>query len=366
MINDYFSGLDNMFSKNKWEFLKLIAECKQYNSEDVAMIFKALYKAEELHSGQYRKSGEPYINHPIGAASILARLGLDSFTIAGTLLHDTVEDTNYTLSECEKDFNPTIAKLVDGVTKIGNDVNKPTHEKIINGMMEEPRILAIKSGDRLHNMKTLEALSEKKQIEIANETKTFYIPITKILGIYKLTAEFQDLCTYYLHRNEFIKLYKQKELLKDEYYKTLISLGEEARYKLSGEGIALKYDYRIKNVGAIYQELKTKKSEFDIEDLFAIKLILKEIDECYKAMDVIKSVSLVKQNTFFDYIKNPKYNGYKSLNTDVKYSDIDIQIRIRTNDMQNTNTLGIFSDLNEDAKDKLTNYMKKKLENLKG
>ena len=188
-IDKYFNGLGNYFSKNSADFLNLIPECNQFNVEEIKVIYKALYKAMELHSGQVRKTGDPYINHPIGAASILASYGLDYEVVSAALLHDTIEDTSYTLDDCEKDFGKNIARLVDGATKIGRDVNHYTHKKILDNIKFDARFIAVKAGDRLHNLYTLEALSKNKQKEIALETKCFYVPIAKILGIYKLKDE---------------------------------------------------------------------------------------------------------------------------------------------------------------------------------
>lgn len=361
----YFEKLGCNFAKNHGEFLKLIPSCPQFNSEQIKLIYKALYKATELHKGQKRKSGEPYITHPIGAASILAQFGLDYLTVVGALLHDVVEDTEYTLGECERDFGTNVTKIVDGVTKIGNDVNDATHEKIIKASKEEPRIIAVKvGGDRLHNMYTLDALKPYKQIELATETKEFYVPITKILGIYQLKDELQDLCQYYLNKEESIKINKIREQMKFKYNDTLEQIGSKTQEILSKSGIAMRYEYRIKNFGSIYEEMENGSNLNDIDDLLAIKMVLNDPLMCYEALGAIHSISKPIKDSFKDFIASPKNNGYRSLNTNVLFKDANIQVRIRTNDMQNTNNLGVFSDLNDDVKNRLSSDMKKELDRL--
>lgn len=360
----YFSKLDNQFSKDYHEFINLIPNCKQFTSNEIAMIYKALYKAIKLHKGQKRKTGEPYVNHPIAAASILAIYGLDFETVSAALLHDTIEDTNYTLQECEKDFGSVITSLVDGVTKIGMDVNEPTHEKILNSARKDIRSVAVKLGDRLHNMHTLSALKPAKQIEIATETKDFYVPITRILGIYRLKDELQDLCLFYLDNESFLKYYNLREKLKQEDNKRLNDLGQNAQELLSKIGIGMRFNYRVKNVGGIYEEILNNKDIKDIDDLLAIKMIVNEPIMCYQALGIVNNLSKPIYGGVEDYIASPKSNGYKSLNTNVIYKDANIQTRIRTEDMQKTNDLGVFSDLDTNKQKNVTDQMQKELDKL--
>lgn len=363
-VNKYFKKLGDMFPKNQNEFLKLIPNCKQLNYNEISMIYKAFYKAIELHDGQFRKTGAPYISHPIAVAGLLAGFGFDYEMITAALLHDTIEDTEYTLNECEKEFGEVIATLVDGVTKIGTDVNEPTHQKIIDAAHEDVRTIAIKSGDRLHNLYTLEALKEEKQKEIATETEEFYIPISKILGIYKLKDEFQDLCTFYLDRQGFIDSYEKRQWLKKKCGPKCTSLADKTMVELSKHNIAMSYNYRIKNTGAIHEELRKSNNVKDIKDLLAIKMILKEQIACYEALGIVHSLSKPLEGTFEDFIANPKTNGYQSLNTNVKYNDANMQIRIRTEKMQGTNDLGVFSNLNDDAQKMVSEKMKDDLNKL--
>ncbi len=362
-VKKYFGSLDNMFSKNIEEFIKLIPTCSQFSKEDVKVIYKALYKATSLHVGQKRKNGDPYITHPISVASLLANLGFDFETVAAALLHDTIEDTNYTLSDCERDFGPAITKIVDGVTKIGNDVNTETHDKILKATLDDPRIIAVKAADRLHNMYTLSALSSSKQIEISTETNAFYVPIAKILGIYRLKDELQDLCLYYLNKERFVHIYEQRKNLKLKYNETLDELGCKTQVFLSEKGIAMSYKHRIKNVGGIYEELQNNNNDV-LSDLLAIKMVLDDNNMCYETLGIVHNISKPIGGGFMDFIGAPKNNGYRSLNTNVIYNDANVQVRIRTKQMQKTNDMGIFSDLNSDVKVRLNNDMKEELNKL--
>ncbi len=365
-VKKHFEKLGNQFAHNQDEFLKLIPNCTRFDNDQVRLIYKALYKADELH-GKYskpRKSGEPYITHPIAVSSILVKYGLDASTVAAALLHDTVEDTPYTLYDCEKDFGEEIATLVDGVTKIGHDVNNATHEKIIKSAEKDVRSIGIKSGDRLHNMYTLDALKPSKQIEIATETKNFYVPIAKILGIYQLKDELQDLCLYYLDKDEFFKYENERNRLKNKYEKLCIDLADETQYRLSKLGIGMNYNYRIKNIGGIYEEVINGNEIKDISDLLAIKMVLADVSMCYKTLDVVHDFTYPIMKSLEDYISDPKENGYKSLNTNVLYKDANVQVRIRTKQMQGVNDIGVFSDCNDDVQKRVNSSMKENLNKL--
>lgn len=364
-VKNHFEKLGNQFITNKNDYLKLIPSCKQFNEDDVRIIYKALYKAIELHKdSKPRKSGEAYITHPIAVSSVLAGYGLDGMTVASALLHDTIEDTSYTLKDCENDFGTAITTLVDGVTKIGKDVNAATHEKIIKSVDKDVRSIAIKVADRLHNMYTLEFLKPSKQIEISTETKDFYVPITKILGIYQLKDELQDLSLYYLNNDLFLKYEKKRNRLKNKYLSICDELGDEVQDVLSKSGIAMNYSTRVKNIGAIYEELENCKNINEIDDLLAIKMVLTNPIMCYQALGIVHELGRPVVGKLEDFIALPKENGYRSLNTNIKYKDADIQVRIRTDKMQGTNNLGVFSDLNDDIQKKVNSSMRKSLRKL--
>ena len=347
-IKEHFPKLNESFVTDFDSYLKLIPTCKQLSSSDIKVIYKALYKASLLHKNMKRKSGEDYITHPIAVSSLLANYGLDAFTLTAALLHDTVEDTIYTLEECEKEFGYKIASLVDDVTKVGKDVNLKTHEKIIESVNNDVRAIAIKSADRLHNMYTLDFMSPSKQIEIATETKDFYVPIAKILGIYKVKDELQDLCLYYLNYDEFLNFEEKRNKYKEKYKNACELFGTKVQKELSMLGIGMYYNYRIKNVGALYEESLKRKN---IDDLVAIKIVLKNKLDCYQTLGICHRIGKQKEGMMHDYISSPKDNGYRSLNTNISFKNKDIQVRIRTEEMQKINDLGVFADLDYDKKE---------------
>lgn len=363
-VEERFKKLGSMFKEEESDFLKLIPT-KFDDPNEIRRIYKALMTATKMHKdNKPRKSGKPYITHPRAVASILAEFGFDSESVIAALLHDLIEDTDYTLKECERDFGTDVATMVDGVTKIGSDVNKPTHEKIISASSKNIKSLAIKGADRLHNMYTLEYMSPKKQVEIATETDYFYIPITKILAIYQLRDEFQDLCMFYLHNPEFKYYDSIRNNLKQHYIPICEELADETQVRLTRMGIAMTYDCRIKNVGGIYSEVQKGKNIRDIDDLVAIKMRLKQEGDCYHTLDVVDGISLIDNESKKDYIENPKTNGYRSLNVNTHYEKSNIQVRVRTEKMQRINDLGVFSDLNDDVQKRVSENMRKSLNDL--
>lgn len=362
--NKYFNKLNKLFCKDYHEFINLIPNCKRYSADEIRLIYKALHKAISLHQGQVRKTGEEYVNHPIAVASILAYYGFDYETICAALLHDSIEDTCYTLRDCENDFGYNVASLVDGVTKIGKDVNEPTHVKLIKSAEKDIRCIAIKLADRLHNMLSLGVFKEEKIKEKTLETVNFYIPITKILGIYRIKDELQDLCMFYLYNDEFLNYKNKREELKKKNYGKLNRLASLTQENLSKQGVSMLYNYRIKNVGSVHEEVLKGTKLYDIDDLLAIKMIVKEPIMCYQGLGVVHGISSPINNGVEDFIALPKSNGYKSLNTNVIYKDSCVQVRIRTEDMQKTNDLGVFSDLDASVQKNVTEQMKKELNKL--
>ncbi len=361
-----FPKLSKAFVTTHEDYLKLIPNCKQLDKNDVNIIYKALYVATKLHeNSKKRKSGEDYITHPVAVSSLLANFGLDGETVVGALLHDVVEDTEYTLKDCEREFGSRIATLVDGVTKVGHDINSATHDKIVRSIVDKDvRCYGIKGADRLHNMYTLGYMKLNKQIDISNETLDFYITICKILGIYKLKDELQDLCLYHLDNESFEKYKVLRGKLKEKYKDLFESLGTKTQEKLSKLGVGMRFDYRIKNIGALYEEVKNGLDVYDIDDLLAIKMVVTDPSMCYQTLGIIHELGSPINGSFEDFIAVPKENGYKSLNTNIKYKDANIQVRIRTEDMQKSNDLGVFSDLNSDMQSKVNESMRKSLYNL--
>ena len=360
----YFPKLDNMLAKDKKEFLKLIPECKQFDKNDINKIYEALLLAQKMHAKEKRKTGEPYVNHPIAVASLITSIGLDAESTISALLHDVPENTGYPISEIEKEFGTDVASIVDGVTKIGKDVNEPTHKKIISSSEKDIRVAAVKTADRFHNMATLYALKKEKQIEIATESSDFYIPILKALGIYEVKDELQDLCLYYLDNDAFFEYLKIKNELEKKYNNHINKLGEEMQNLLCRYGYAMRYKYRVKNVGGMNEDVKRGKKIENINDLLAIKMIVEDLPVCYQTLGLIHRLAQPVFNKVEDYIALPKKDGYRSLNTNIMYKDSEIQVRIRTKEMQEVNDLGVFANWSKDKQKEVSKSMIKELEKI--
>lgn len=352
-VKRYFKELSNNMERNHASFIKLIDNAN-YSIEERSEILKAYYRAMQLHGGQVRKSGEPFILHPLNIACVLIDKGFNYETICAALLHDTVEDTNYTLEDIKSEFGDTIAMLVDGVTKMkGTNFSnreqekQATHEKIIESITKDARIIAIKLVDRLHNMLTLTALTDAKQREIASETKEFYVPLARFLGIYQLKDELQDLCLFYLNQEAFLEYYERRNVIKAQNVPAYKYVSGETSKSLLEKGVMMRPYYKVKNVGGIYAELENGKKIKEIDDLVAIRMVVGEQMECYQALGVIHNILDCEHvlGTLNDYISTPKYNGYSSLNTVIrwKYSDYNLQARIRTEEMNLRNSLGAVS-----------------------
>lgn len=355
-IKFYFSELQNNFINYFFELLKEINDSNNYSKEEIEMICKAYKIASQAHGNTLRSSGEPYIIHPLNVAHILVQYGFDADTICAALLHDTVEDTSYTLDEIKNDFNETISFLVDGVTKIKKLSKEEqeifTHQKLLNSITKDARVIAIKLADRLHNMVTLEALSFEKQQENARETRDFYVPLARRLGIYKLKDEIQDLSLFFLDKPAFETYYELREKIKDKYLDEYEEIGIKTADTLAQRNIPLDYNFKVKNIGGIYSEtngeIVKKIEDIKIDDLVAIRMVLNEIGECYQALGVVHEFTKPIHHKFRDYISSPKQNGYKSLNTNVLTDrNSEFQVRIRTKEMQKRNALGMVFNWND-------------------
>lgn len=348
--NIYFKELSKKFEKNYFEFLTLVR--KNYSVFELQRILMAYNIANEAHFGQKRLSGEPFINHPLNVAYVLAETGFDCETICAALLHDVVEDTNYTKEDIIQIFGNVIANLVDGVTKMkGSDFTSKkekeiaTHKKILDSITKDARIIAIKLADRLHNMFTLEFLREEKQKEIARETLDFYVNLARILGIYQIKDELQDLCLFILNKDEFLRIYELRQKLYETYEKDFEYIDSNSKQNLKKLGVNLTSIYKIKNVGGIYSSLSADVPLNEINDLLAVRMIVEKVKDCYKTLGVVHSICKSVPDSFKDLISEPKYNGYQSLMTNViTPNNAEFQVRIRTSNMQKTNELGIVSN----------------------
>ena len=346
---EYFKKISNQFNKTYFDFLNLLIKQNKYKKEEMDLIIKAYNIADSLHSNQTRLSGEKYIIHPLNVAYLLCSYGFDYETLCAALLHDTLEDTKYTKEKLEKDFNTNIANLVDGVTKMKktnfldrNEINRLTHQKIMNSITKDARIIAIKLADRIHNMYTLEYKSKDRQIEIAHETYDFYVNLARILGIYEIKDELEDLSFYYMNKDLFLKYYDIRENIKINNlfdYNDIVN-NIKNKYEKSFEN-----NYKVKNVAGIYKKNEEGYKLEEIEDLVAIRLILSEVKDCYEMLELIKNMYSYKKDSIKDLIKNPKYNGYRSLNININNGlNSDFQVRMRTSKMQIKNELGMIYD----------------------
>ena len=333
-------------------YQELIASVKKYHpSTDITLIEKAYGIAKDFHEGQVRKSGEPYIIHPLCVAIILAELELDKETIVAGLLHDVVEDTVMTEEEIAREFNPDVALLVDGVTKLeqlsydADKIEKQAENlrKMFLAMANDIRVILIKLADRLHNMRTLKYMSLEKQKEKARETMDIYAPIAQRLGISKIKIELEDLSLKYLEPEAYYDLVEKialRKSVRDEYVQKLV---EEVRHHIENAGIQAEIDGRAKHFFSIYKKMVNQDKTLDqIYDLFAIRIIVEDVKDCYAALGVIHEMYKPIPGRFKDYIAMPKPNMYQSLHTTLIGPDGQpFEIQIRTYEMHRTSEYGI-------------------------
>ena len=328
---------------------KIKENCVNINMD---MVDKAYNLAFEAHKEQKRDSGEPYIIHPIEVATILAELGMDTSTIVAGLLHDVIEDTEYTYDDIKNLFGEEVANLVSGVTKITKMEYKSKEEqqadnfrKMLLAMADDIRVIIIKLADRLHNMRTLKYRKKEKQKKTAMETLDIYAPLAHRLGISKIKWELEDLSFRYLHEEEYYDLVKQvaeKRTEREIYIKKII---EEMYNKLEEAGIDSDIDGRPKHFFSIYKKMVTKnKSIEQIFDLTAIRVLVNTVKDCYEVLGIVHTIYKPIPGRFKDYIAMPKPNMYQSLHTTVFGIDGYLfEIQIRTYDMDEVAENGIAS-----------------------
>ena len=332
----------------KAEFLeKILSINSKYDTE---LIGKAFDTANRLHDGQFRKSGEPYIIHPVNVAYILAEMGMDDATIVGGLLHDVVEDTDYTREQLVNDFGEEIALLVDGVTKLGTikfeskeEIQAENFRKMFLAMSKDIRVLIIKLADRLHNMRTMEYMKPEKIIEKCNETLDIYAPLASRLGISKVKFELEDLALKYLHPEEFQELKQKVNKRKEEREETINNVIAEIKDAL--DGMNLHYDIygRAKHYYSIYKKMKMQHKQIDeIFDLIAVRIIVDNVKDCYAVLGIVHTMWKPIPGRFKDYIAMPKPNMYQSLHTTVIGDNGEpFEIQIRTYEMHQVAEYGI-------------------------
>lgn len=329
----------------------LLERIKSYfPTADLTIIQKAYEFSEKMHEGQIRRSGEPYISHPLSVAAILADLKLDLDTIATGLLHDTVEDTAATLEDIRRDFGDTIAHLVDGVTKIGQMKFKNSHEKqgenirkMIVAMGRDVRVVLVKLADRLHNMRTLNFMPFDKQEKIALETLEIYCPLAGRMGISALKIELEDLCFRYYRPDMYYSLVqhiKKTEVETDRYIADVISSISKELHKA---GLKADVYGRSKHLWSIYKKMATRNIDYDqVYDVLAFRVLVESVAECYAVLGLVHSLWKPIPGRFKDFIAMPKANNYQSLHTTVMGPGGErIEIQIRTSEMHQIAERGI-------------------------
>lgn len=319
-----------------------------YPKAELSMLQRAYEVAEAKHEGQLRRSGDPYITHPLAVASILAELGMDTTTLVAALLHDTVEDTGYTLDALTAEFGEEVSHLVDGVTKLdkvvlGSAAEGETIRKMIIAMARDPRVLVIKVADRLHNMRTMRFLPPEKQARKAEETLEVIAPLAHRLGMASVKWELEDLAFAILHPKryeEIVRLVADRAPSRDTY---LAKVRAEVGAALSAMKINATVEGRPKHYWSIYQKMIVKGRDFDdIHDLVGVRILCDEIRDCYAAVGVVHSLWQPMPGRFKDYIAQPRFGVYQSLHTTVVGPEgKPLEVQIRTRDMHRTAEYGI-------------------------
>ena len=330
----------------------LIERVQKYHpSDDITLIEKAYNIASKAHAQQLRKSGEPYIVHPLCVAIILADLQLDKESIVAGLLHDVVEDTVMTDEDIEREFGPDVALIVDGVTKLekikyNNDKLEYQAEnlrRMFIAMAKDIRVIMVKLADRLHNMRTLSHQPEAKQKEIAKETMDIYAPLAQRLGISKVKVELDDLSLKYLEPEVYRDLVDKIAVRKSVREAFVQDIVDEVAEAISAAGIKAQIDGRVKHFFSIYRKMLNQDKSLDqIYDLFAVRIIVDSIKDCYAALGIIHEIYKPIPGRFKDYIAMPKPNMYQSLHTTlVGKTGTPFEIQIRTYEMHRTAEYGI-------------------------
>lgn len=341
-------------------FQGLIQRVHKYHpSDDISMIDKAYATACEAHKDQVRKSGEPYIVHPLCVAIILADLELDKETIIAGLLHDVVEDTIMTNEELKEQFGPDVELLVDGVTKLEQlqytgeaapdrttsreELQAENLRKMFLAMAKDIRVILIKLADRLHNMRTLKYKSPESQKRIARETLDIYSPLAERLGISKIKVELDDLSLKYLEPEAYYDLVEKIALRKSAREKYVQDIVDEVTEHIMNAEIEAQIDGRVKHFFSIYKKMKNQNKTIDqIYDLFAVRIIVDSVKDCYAALGVIHEMYKPMPGRFKDYIAMPKANMYQSLHTTlIGSTGQPFEIQIRTFDMHRIAEYGI-------------------------
>lgn len=334
----------SVLSSHQEHIIQMLIRKNSSLNED--LLRKAVLFITDAHKGQFRKSGMPYTEHPLEVAKILADLQLDTASVLAGLLHDVVEDTPHTLKELTEMFGEETAFMVDAVTKISavqkqknKDAEKAeTYRKLVNAMAKDPRVLLIKIADRLHNMRTMRYMKPEKRQSIAQETLDIYVPLTHRFGLYKFKSELEDLSFKYVNPVEYQKIVDaliEKKNTREAYVKSVIG---PLQFKLALEELDCTIQGRTKNIYSIYSKMQRRNCSFEeIFDIFAVRIIVNTIPDCYLALGYVHNLWAPLQSRFKDYIATPKPNLYQSIHTTVIGPENKmVEVQIRTQDMDMT------------------------------
>ncbi|MFM1524432.1 MULTISPECIES: RelA/SpoT family protein [Helcococcus] len=346
---------------------RLLEAVRKYNKDlDVELITKAFNLAREKHKGQVRNSGEEYIVHPVEVSIILASMQMDDQTICAGLMHDVLEDTDYSKEDMEKEFGEEITALVDGVTKLKNLKYKTKEEaqiesirKMVLAMANDIRVIIIKLSDRLHNMRTLEYKDRDKQIKTANETLEIYVPIAHRLGINAIKWELEDLCLRYIDPVSYYSVAQQIDQKRSEREKIIQHIMDKLSTELDKINIKFTMTGRPKGIFSIYNKMQKQETTIDnIFDLIAVRVIVKDINQCYAVLGIVHNLWKPIPGRFKDYIAMPKPNFYQSLHTTVIGEKGQIfEVQIRTEEMHRNAEYGIANHWQyKEGKKKASNF----------
>jgi len=323
---------------------------KNYPNSNEKLIRRAFEYANNAHGSQLRKSGEPYMIHPVNVAYILSELELDDETICAALLHDVIEDTSITYDNIKEEFNESIADMVAGVTKLGTlrytdaeEIQVENYRKMFLAMGKDIRVILIKLADRLHNMRTLKYLSRDRQIANARETQDLYAPLANRLGIYSLKWELEDLSFKYLNPEEYHEIVQGLDRKRDERLQFLEKIQQDLTQEIADKGIKAEVTGRAKHLYSIYRKMQRDNKTLDqIYDLFALRILVDSVKDCYAVLGIVHEMYTPMPGRFKDYIAVPKKNMYQSIHTTLLGpKGTPFEVQIRTWDMHRTAEFGI-------------------------
>jgi GTP pyrophosphokinase len=320
--------------------------------EDISQLQSAYHFSEQAHEGQFRQSGEPYISHPLAVANILAQWHLDSQALTAALLHDVMEDTSVTKTEISRNFGKSVADLVDGVSKLDKiefethaEAQAENYRKMLLAMARDVRVILIKLADRLHNMRTLDAVGSDKRRRVARETLEIYAPIANRLGLNNIYHELEDLSYRHLYPDRYRVLAKAVKGARGNRREVVSKVLETIRRKLKSAGVEAQVHGREKHLYSIYRKMREKHLSFaQVQDVFAFRVIANDVEACYLALGALHALYKPIPGKFEDYIAMPKANGYQSLHTTLFGPfGSPIEIQIRTQDMHRIAEAGVAS-----------------------